>query len=164
MKVKAGVVAFAFGAPANIRSNVRLAEIATKKACELDAAIFTQRDVWIVLGTEVEHADEQSGNPPPTLRIARGAVRWAMTMGISELFVAAAEPHLQRCLRDLRYAVQEAGLSIPVWPCKVIYSYLEEEWFCLDSTQKRTQSKEAWEKRERILRCMPMFLYKIVAS
>lgn len=163
--MKTGVIAFAFGAPANIRSNVRLAEIATKKACELDAAIFTQRDVWIILGAEVEHADEQiGGNPPSTLRIARKAVRWAVKMEISELWVVAANPHLWRCLRDLRYAVCEAGLKIPVWPCKEIYSYPDGKWFCPDSTQERTQTKKAWEKREWILRHMPMFFYKFIAS
>jgi hypothetical protein len=47
---------------------------------------------------------------------------------------------------------------------KEIEQYSEEEWFCPDSTQERTRSREAWDKRERILKFMPFFLYKCIAK
>lgn len=166
---KAGIVPFAFGVPANIRPNVLIANIAARRARELDAPIYTQIDVSINTicqpVVEVEYFPQtKPKNPPPTLRIARGAVRWAKRRGISEFWVVAAKPHLWRCLRDLRYAVREAGLRIPVLLCREVHDYPEEGWFCKDSIQFRTQAKEAWEKRERILRRIPMWLYKLVAG
>ena len=159
-----GIVAFAFGVPDTIRSNRRIAEIASKKAKELKAPVYTQLDVRIESGIEVEYTDEKPGKPPPTLRIARGAVRWAKRLGLKELWVSAAEPHLWRCLGDLKEAVHETGMQIEIRAFKEIEEYPEDEWFCHDSTQRRTRSREAWDKRERILRSMPFFLYKRVTS
>lgn len=159
-----GIVAFAFGVPDTIRSNRRIAEIASQKAQQLKVPVYTQLDVRIEPGIEVEYIDQELNNPPPTLRIARGAVRWAKRLGLGELWVSAAKPHRERCLRDLEQAVREAGMQIEIRAFKEIRQFPEDEWFCPDSTQPHTRSREAWDKRERILRFMPFFLYKRVTS
>lgn len=162
-----GIVAYAFGVPATIRANLTIARIAANKAHELGGAwIYTQSDVQFKEGDCVTafYMEEEPGNPPPTLRIARGAVRLAMRDRISKLYIVAAKPHMWRALRDTRMAVKEAGADIEVIPCEEVDQYPDHVWFCPDSTQDRTQTREAWEGRERILRIMPYFIYKRVAS
>ena len=161
---KEGVVAFAFGVPASIVSNQRIAQIASKKAKERNASVYTQLDVQIEAGIAVEYTEEKSGEPPPTLREARGAVQQARKLGLEVLWIAAAAPHLWRALRDLKYAIKEARAAITVRTCEEISRYPEEEWYCSNSTQKRASSRREWQKRDRILKLMPMFLYKLVAS
>jgi hypothetical protein len=161
----AGVVAFAFGAPETILSNRRIAIVASQKARELCAPVYTQLDVRVESGIQVEYTEEEPGNPPPTLRIARGAVQWAKRHGFTMLFVVAAKPHLWRALRDVRAAVREDGARIGVRACdKGIAQYPGDSWFCPDSAQARTRSSEVWNKRENILKCLPFFVYKRVAS
>lgn len=158
------VVAFAFGVPADILSNRRIAAIASKKAKEFGAPVYTQLDVRVEPGIKVSYTEEKPGNPPPTLRIARDAVHWARRRGITRLWVVAAKPHLRRAVRDLEYVIYETNARLKVRPCEEIELYPEEEWFCSDSTQPRTNSAKAWRSRERILQRLPMFVYKLVAS
>ncbi|MCI0557032.1 MAG: hypothetical protein MN733_00940 [Nitrososphaera sp.] len=161
----AGVVAFAFGVPDTIRSNRRIAEIASRKARELNGgSVYTQLDIRVEEGVQVEYTQEEPGNPPPTLCIARGAVQWAKRLGLTELWVVAAKPHLWRALRDVQQAVREDGARIEVRVCEEVEQYPEDSWFCPDSTQDRVRSREAWDKRENILKLMPFFVYKRVAS
>lgn len=161
----AGVVAFGFGVPHNIRSNRWIAKIASLKARELRAPVYTQSDVCDVeSGIRVEYTPEEPGNPPPTLRIARGAVAWAHQNKLTTLWVSAAKPHLWRCVRDLKYAIRETKAQIVVRICKEIEQYPENEWYCSDSIQPRVRSRKEWRKRECIFEWMPMFLYKRVAS
>ncbi len=162
--MKVGIVAFAFGVPETIRSNQRIAQIASQKARELGAPVYTQLDIRVESGIEVNYTDEKPGNPPPTLRIAQGAIQWAEQRRLNELWVAAAEPHLWRCVRDLTQSVREAGVPIAICVCQKIYRFPENEWFCPDSTQLRTRSRKDWQGRERILKLMPFFVYKLVAS
>ena len=161
-KKKAGIVAFAFGVPASVHSNMLIARVASQKARELVAPVFTQLDVGIDPDVEVFHIIERLGEPPPTLKIAKEAVQWAVEIGIRQLWVVAAKPHLWRCLRDLKQAACEEGIKIDV--CEEIEKYPADEWFCDDSTQERTRSRKAWERRERILKCLPFFIYKCIAS
>ena len=161
---ESGIIAFAFGAPDNILSNRIISGIASKKARKLNSHIYTQLDVRIEDGVPTERIRERSGKPPSTLRFAREAVNWAEQEGIEKLWVVAAKPHLWRALRDVREAVREAGMFTKVLPCKEIGQYPEDSWFCQDSSQKRTRSSKAWDRRERILKCMPWFLYKLIAS
>ena len=159
---KAGIVAFGFGCPDIILSNVYIAIVAREKAWELKAPIYTQKDVCIQSDDLlIKYTEEQVGNPPPTLRIARGAVCWAKNQGIEEIWIVAAEPHLWRCIRDIKYAVKEIGIQISVKVCTAIHEF-PTGWFCPDSKQKHTRSRKEWEKREKILQKMPMFLYKII--
>ncbi len=159
-----GVVAFAFGVPETILSNRRIAEIASKKARETSGRVYTQIDIRVEEGIPVEYTEEEPGNPPPTLRIARGAVQWAKRHGLTELWVVAAKPHLWRALRDVQQAVREAEVQIEVRVCKEIEQYPKDSWFCPDSAQDRVRSREAWDKRENIVKLMPFFVYKRVAS
>ena len=159
-----GIVVFAFGAPYTIWPNWHIAKIASKKAQELNGRIYTQFDIRVEEGIPVEYTKEESGNPPPTLRIARGAIQWAKRHKLTALWVVAAKPHLWRALRDVQQAVREAEMRIEVRICKEIEQYQEDSWFCPDSTQDRTRSYKAWNRRERILKFLPFFLYKYVAN
>lgn len=163
---KMGIVAFAFGVPYTIRSNRHIAEIALKNAQEFNAPVYTQDDVYFSfqLRIKVEYTEEEIGNPPPTLRIARGAIRWAKRSGFTQLWVVAAEPHLWRVLRDLRLSADEAGSQIDICTSNEIFKYRKDSWFCPDSIQEWTRSRKAWNKRERILRLLPFFIYKRIAS
>ena len=107
-----GIVAFAFGTPESIMSNRCIAQIVSQKVHDLEAPVYTQLDIHVEPGIEVEYTEEKLGNPPPTLRIARGAIQWAKRQGFTELLVIAAKPHLCRCFRDLTHAVREAGAQI----------------------------------------------------
>lgn len=162
---KSGIVAFAFGIPDTLRSNELIASVASAKAREIGAPVFTQKD-YVSLPADIETAyvQEEPGKPAPTLRIARQAVVWAQQNHIDQLWVVCAEPHLRRCARDLDIAVTEAGALITIAYCRQIRAYRDEDWFCPDSTQERTRSREAWQKRERILCLIPAFLYKRIAG
>jgi len=164
MKGTKGIVAFAFGAPCTIESNKRIARIASHKAHEFGAPVYTQCDIFIEHGIEVYNCEEIESLPPPTLRIARGAVQWAQEQRLSELWIVAAQPHLWRCLRDLERAVRETEAQIKILACEEIWYYPPDGWFCLNSTQERTRYREAWDKRERILKFMPFFIYKRIGS
>ncbi|MDP3947728.1 MAG: hypothetical protein Q8Q41_03505 [bacterium] len=159
-----GVVAFAFGSPKTIRSNLLIGEIASECARALVAPVFSELNVPFVSGIDVTLTEEVPGSPPPTLRLAREAVRWAVVRGINILHVAAAEPHLWRCLRDLVGAVLEAKMDIRIAACERISRHPRTVWFCPESEQIYTASAHEWEKRERILRLMPLVLYKVIAS
>lgn len=163
---KVGIVAFAFGVPETITPNRLIGEIVVQQSKKLGgAAVFTQKDVLITdKDISVTYVEERPGSPPPTLRIAREAIRWAVYKGITTLYIVAAKPHLWRCQRDLALAVEEARVKIKVRVCEEVKRYPENIWFSEDSTQARTQSKENWEKRERWLKAMPVFLYKLIAG
>ena len=120
-----GIVAFAFGVPDTIRSNWLIAEIASEKAQKLGAPVYTQLDVRIKPGIEVEYTNEELGFPPPTLRIARGAVQWAKRNGFKDLVIIAAKPHLWRVRRDVKQAIYESGARIEAYVCKEMYQYPE---------------------------------------
>lgn len=160
-----GIVALAFGVPETIPSNRYIATVASAKARTLGAPIFTQRDILpSPQGPKTEYVSEDPGQPPPTLRIVRWAVRRAMALGIGELWLVCAEPHLWRAERDLRYAVKEAGASIVVRVCEEVLLAPAGTWFSKESTQPRTRSRSDWNKRELLLRFMPLFVYKKVAA
>lgn len=161
--MKTGIVAQAFGVPHTIHSNKIIARIASQKARELSAPVYTQLDVLVEPEIDVEYTYEQPGNPPPTLRMTRGAVQWAKNKGFKELWIVAAKPHLWRCVRDLTYAIREAGEQIEISACREIELY-SDEWFCADSEQERTRSKWNWWSRELIIKLMPLFIYKRIAS
>lgn len=149
--MKAGILSFAFGAPETILSNRRIANITSQKARKLGVPVYTQLDICIDDGIEVEFIEEQSGNPPPTLRLARCAVQWAKYKNLTEIWIVAAKPHLWRCVRDLTYAFQEINLQINICVCEEIEQYPENEWFCVNSAQKRTQSSDNWKSRGLIM-------------
>ncbi len=163
--LKKGIVAFAFGSPRDIPPNLAIGGIASCYAITTKSPVFTQLDVPIGSGIEVKRGPEKPNEPPPTLRIAREAVRWAKELGIERLLIVAALPHLWRCRRDLRQAVAEVGASISVGvPILSIQQFPEAFWFCPFSVQSRSRSKKNWDRRERILKAMPFSIYKLVAS
>lgn len=161
-----GIVVFAFGTPATINSNHLLADIACQWSHQESAPIFTQADIKFPpsFTGSVTYCDELPNHPPPTLKIAREAMAWATAQGLDELCIVAAEPHFTRCLRDLRVARREQRASVRLIRAFPPNSIESENWFCPDSTQPRTHSLWDWEKREMILRHLPVWLYKLVAS
>ncbi len=144
-----GIVAFAFGVPGSIPPNLLIAEFASRAARELNAPIFTQRDVLVDTDVEVKYIEgEELDFPPPTLRIARAAIQWAKTEGFDLLKAVAAKPHLQRCVRDLRAAAKEEGAhGIRVFSFMELEKIPESCWFSSESTQSRTRSRKAWRRR-----------------
>lgn len=159
-----GIIAYAFGTPATIQSNLQISQIASKKARAINAPIYTQRDVFIAQEIDTTFTDEIEGNPPPTLRIARGGIQWAKDRRITKLWIVAAEPHLWRAVRDTEKAIIEAKTKITTQVCKEIMSYPKNSWFCIDAAQEHARTREAWNKRENILRVMPFFIYKNIAN
>ncbi len=159
-----GIVAFAFGAPSSTLSNRRIAEIAAQKARLLGVTVYTQYDVEVDRGIAVAYTCEDVGHPPPTLRIARGAVSWALEFEFTDLFVVAAKPHLWRAHRDLKEAVREVSANIRIYIFAECLAYPYESWFCADSTQGYTSSRARWRRRERLLKLAPFSVYKRIAS
>lgn len=160
---KGGIVAFAFGSPGTILPNKRIAQIATDQSKRLELPIYTQQDVLIEEDVSVERVAEKPGKPPSTLCIARGAIQWAIQNGISQLWVVAAKPHLYRAIRDLRCAAEESRVNMDLLACRDVHRYSENSWFSSESTQPRTQLRRKWERREGVLRMLPLFIYKIIA-
>ncbi|MCX6740987.1 MAG: hypothetical protein NTY61_01145, partial [Candidatus Parcubacteria bacterium] len=159
-----GTVTFAFGAPASIYSNVLLSQITERLATNIGAPVFTQLDIQLRPDVDVQRVEEVTGHPPPTLRIARQAIRWARERDIKRLYVVAARPHLWRALRDARQAVCETGENIEIRAYGEPGEYSENSWFCPESTQSRTQSRKSWNERERLLKILPFWIYKRIAS
>lgn len=157
-----GVVAFAFGVPYTTQANRQIRDIAARGS----APIFTQQDIQFpdIWNMDVTYCEEKVGEPPPTLRIAREAVRWAIKMGIDQITVVAAQPHLSRAMRDMKMAVREWGANILVVKSREVGLYHEDSWYSPESTQARARSARAFLPREYILRLMPRWLYKKLAS
>ena len=159
------IVAFAFGKPYSILSNRRIAEIAIKKAKELDAEIFTQYDVLIKADLEFQYIDKINKEVPTTLGLARKAVEYAVKEKYKNIWVAAALPHLSRCMRDMWCVIHELKVvGLNVFVCEGSEQYPENEWYCVDSEQKHTRSKEEWELREDLIKEIPLCFYKLVAG
>jgi len=158
------VVAFAFGTPKEIGSNWLIGRIASRKASFLSALIFTQSEVEPDSGIEVLRVSEVSGKCPTTLCVARGAAKLVCERKYSEVWVAAARPHMPRARRDMLAALREVGYQAEVRICEECLIYPDKEWFCPKSAQARTRSASNWWSREIILLVMPFFLYRLVAS
>jgi len=166
-----GIVTFAFGAPAGINSNIilaRLTKVLAKELKELVVPIFTQFDIQLGLepDLDVQRVKEVADQPPPTLRIARQAVKWAKQRNIKTLYVLAAKPHLWRALRDIKQAIRESGeeRNIEIRTYGRAEQLPKDSWFCPDSTQERVRSRKAWNKREWLLKILPFWIYKKIAS
>jgi hypothetical protein len=169
LEKRKGIVVFGFGSPPTIRANRRLVEIASLEAFWCDEekiSVYSHRDFCFdgEIGMEVDYLEEEPGNPPTTLRIARGAIGWAIQKNIGEIIIVAAKPHLWRAMRDLQFAIREAKAEIEVCASGGIDEFEEDDWFFSDSEMLRTSSKKAWNRRERILKQMPMFIYRYIAG
>jgi len=150
--MSAGVVAFAFGTPVKIRANVMLAAIAQQKALARNIPLYTQWDIASSVRTVDCTTIAQDAEPPPTLRIARGAMDWARKRGITQVWVVAAVPHMERVMRDLRIARSEQRVPVVLRRVQECYGLRYAHWFFNDSTQLRTRSKCFWAAREAVLR------------
>lgn len=159
---RTGIVTFAFGRPAEVRSNKRLAEITSAEAVRYKLPVLTQEDIAIRkdLDIKVKKVPESNEGPPSTIKIAWEAVKWAESKELERLLVVAAKPHLPRCLRDLQAIIKEEGQSIKVKVHPEIKASQEKVWFFPESSQPHTRSIQRWRFRELILMSMPFSLYK----
>lgn len=164
-QVTAAVVAFAFGVPNTIPGNRAIAAIASATALRLPGPVYTQQDV-LPLDDRVEAVltEEQYPDRVPTLRIARGAVRWAQSRGVTELWVCAAPPHQARAMRDLRLACVEADARLKLKLCERLDQGQYGFWFSPLSSQADTRTPWIWWLRDSVLLSMPVWLYARIAS
>ncbi len=162
--MKSAVIAFAFSIPWKIKPNIILAEIASRKAQNFNIPIYTQKDIFINPKLEPVYIQDLLNGPPSTLQISFWANYWAQKEKIEKFYVVAARPHIERCLRDLKYVAKKKSLEIEFCVCKEVYQHSEEVWYCLRSEQKHTQTKINWQKRERIIRLLPMWFYKSIST
>lgn len=159
------VVAFAFGVPNALPGNRAIAAAASAQARSIGGAVYTQQDVLpLQYGIEAVLVEEHHPVRVPTLRIARGAVLWAKSRGLSELWVCAAPPHMARAMRDLRFACGEAGAAISLKPCDGLDARPTGFWFSPQSSQPDTRLRWLWRMRDSVLLSMPMWLYARIAS
>ena len=155
------VVALAFGIPASLHSNKCVALSASEQAKKLGGVpIFTQLGMKMHYDLPaIQVPGEYPGHWANTMQMAHAAVRWAKENGVTELWVAAATPHMWRSLRDFRYAVAAVGALITIRECPQAKHFTNNDWFRLESEQLHTRSKWHWLLWELPLRCIPMSLY-----
>ncbi len=168
------VFAFAFGAPHTLLSNRQIASDAVTEAFRYHALLVcTQLDVKLEESLKlmrfrdsvhIYEVPENPGTPWPTLRLARAYVRKAKDLKCDRVVIAAAQPHVWRCIRDVRMACEEERwrmdlvLGEGTTFKKVVY------WYSSQSTQWWTTNARLWWLRETMLRAMPKFLYRSLAS
>jgi hypothetical protein len=157
-----GIVVFSYGFPNEITANKTLSEIAVAHAKRLEILILTQREVTIPGAQYVDQYHGQGAHP--TLRVARKAVMWAHILKMDYLWVVAMPPHMWRCLRDLKYAIEESGFDIKIRSIDQALEIPYEKWFSGDSQQWYTKTATRWYTRETLLKLMPMRLYTMIAS
>ncbi len=165
---KKGIVAFAFGMPFSIPANEAIHDVACGAAHIMNAPVFTQLDCGIMNphvpnGVWILPQIPDTNPPPPTLRIARFAAAKAKELGLTELHVVAAPPHIWRCMRDMRMAMKETCLDATLSACGQDI-FLEEHspsyWFYAKGEQYCTRYRWWWTIRDAILFFTPLWLYK----
>jgi hypothetical protein len=164
-----GIVTFAFGSPWITDPNMLLGMLTRTLFFYIGGGvpIYTQEDIREHVERQVASltlASQEPGISPSTLRIARGAACWARKEKLSILHVVAAAPHLKRCVRDLRWALEEEGLSLNLMPHRNIRDYGPEVWFSRESTQLHTRSRFLWTIRESLLLHLPRALYERIGA
>lgn len=109
-----GIVAFGFGEPANLIPNHAIAAAVGHLArTTVASVVFTDRDVAPHLNPYAVTINEISAvRVPTTYRLALLAAKGAKKEGFTELYVVAAPCHIWRCLRDLRWAAKDCGVSL----------------------------------------------------
>jgi len=169
---RVGIVAFAFGSPASILPNRFLKEAAASVAFKQSARlILTQKELPFPSSITIVRFISEAENAEPTLRIARWAIEEAIKEGLTRLIVVAVGPHIWRCLRDIRWAIRQnkkaANIQVEEADLRgnTCAHYLYPPiCYSVESTQPRSRSALAWWPRELLLRCMPMWLYAIIAG
>ncbi len=173
------ILLFAFGANEEIRSNqvllkeaLRCSKVNGVGTIFSQKAILTETNYWDENGKyyRVELFDQPDPSKhPPTLRIARWAIFLAaLDFRYERLIVIAADPHIDRCMRDSLYVLSQLRAThyanIKIEPWVNAGEYTDQDWFCADSTQLRTRTRVAWNKRESLLMKTPMWLYATMAG
>ncbi len=167
-----GIVAFAFGMPHSIPANEAIHDVACAAAHIMNASVFTQLDCGIMNphvpnGVWIFPQIPGANPPPPTLRIARFAALSAKRIGLTELHIVAAPPHIRRCMRDMRMAMREVGLdaTLSAYGQDI---FLEEHspsyWFYPKGERYCTQHRLRWVIRESILQTIPWRIYRRIAG
>jgi len=152
---KIGIVAFAFGPPDSIEPNQTLSIITTKKARELNARVYAQKDIKITAkGVKVDYVKQNNKKALSTLQVAEKTVEWIKKNNITNLYVMAAKPHLWRCKRDIGEILEREKINITIHTCfELIF---KENWFY------DIRDEKEWIKREKIIKKMPFWLYSLL--
>lgn len=156
---KTGIITFAFGKPKTLEANKLIARLAIEYSKINNAPILLQKDIPIDNGN-ITHVTEFEDMPPPTYTIAKDAIPWIINNNLSKVIIIAAEPHIDRCVRDVEKLLIKNSLTTEV-TCLTVENY--HGWFDKKSTQKRTQSYGSWWFREFILMNMPFVLYEKIS-
>jgi hypothetical protein len=93
------------------------------------------------------------------MQMATAAVKWAQENGITVLWLAAATPHIPRCMRDLKFAIKRARADIEIDVCPGIGRYSDADWFRKNSHQYRTKSRFWWWMWNTPISLLPMSVY-----
>ena len=165
MAEHAGVVVLAFGTPGTIHANNCIGDIATRLAAAASLPVFRQCHIKVGEGLVITDADEEGTiGGANTLMMAYQAVEWARFKALDTLYLAAAAPHMARCLRDFKYAARKRGVDVNIQACSGVSDYSDADWFDPASTQSRTRSRRVWDVWEFIvLRIMPMWFYERIS-
>ncbi len=166
---KPGVVAFAFTCISWSTCERRLGSWAESQAKKHLAPLYTQIGIPIksasVVVSRIDEGRDQAGRPPPTLRVCRGAVDWALERDINVLHVVCAIPHTWRVLRDIRFAIREkSSTSIRVELCKETDKLPYPYWFDAGSPLWWTRGPIRWHVYNAIMRVTPMWFYTKIAK
>ncbi len=136
---KFGVVAFGFGEPSDLVPNHQIALYARQYGGVYWASvIFTDRDVEPHARKgriAVETID--ATRVPTTYRLAVAAVEGFKKHKLDALLVVAAPCHMRRCLRDLRWAADDIGVTIKLMPLPI-------EYFRYDSAATTWFTRSPW--------------------
>ena len=158
------ILAFAFGAPENIRPNRLIAHQTTYLSLPRGADIFTQKDVPLdQLSTVFAENVTAKKDCLSTLDVVQAFVNWIMVLLAREgeiwdkCIIVAAPQHRLRCCRDLEKTLKEYKLAMEI----IIDDELEaEDMYDKYSHQSWTRSWWQWWLREIPLRLLPWWLYK----
>lgn len=154
-KQKSGVLAFAFGVPFTLYSNKEIARVSSEIAEGGGYPILTQELVPVTPGLDVQRVLEppESDVYASTFYIAKQAIVWVRDKEVTTLHVVAADVHLWRCIRDLRWVALDEWVPIELVPHAVPVGWQKSSW------QAHVKSPWLWYRREILLRMMPKWLY-----
>jgi len=164
------ILAFAFGAPENIKPNRLIAHRVNYLSLpdKWGVDIFTQKDVPLDQMNPIfaENVTAKKGYFS-TLNVVQAFVNWIIVSSIrgeewSECIIVAAPQHQWRCCRDLKKVSKERGLTMKMkiiiddeLEFKNMYDKYSHQWW--------TRSWWQWWLREIPLRLLPWWLYKKIA-
>jgi hypothetical protein len=156
------ILVFAF-VPNEPESNRQIADMASYVARNRDAKIYTQQGVPV----EVDLAEfmEEGGYPPSFLQLANWAIVHAVKDGAGELRVVAAGPQLDRAWRITGHVNFKMGSPLEITYQREIRKFPIDQWYNNpESVKTWARDRKVCERRERILKYLPIRFHKLLAA